>query len=127
MFEKIEEKLQCVAWVWLIAGMLMSLIGCVIIISNDKDSFFIGIIVLTFGILSTLTISFLLWGFSELLERNQKIIEQTKKSVKAKNNDEKETSDSQNIINKSKEIQNSECLDKAIEDNDIYSEIDIVK
>lgn len=86
---KKAEYLETIAWVWAIFGSIFSLVGSIVIWASEDDNTLVGILVLVFGVISSLTMFFVLCGIAEIVENSTILVEQTKKSVKVENNKSK--------------------------------------
>lgn len=69
MFDNIGGKIKTLAQVVCWIGIVCAIISGFVIIVNDKDSFFLGFIIIVIGSLISWISSFTLYGFGEIIDQ----------------------------------------------------------
>jgi len=72
MFKNVGEKIKGMAVFLNILGLLAAVIGAIVLWNNQYD-FWIGLLVFVLGILTSWFVSFILYGFGELITKVTKI------------------------------------------------------
>lgn len=75
MFENIGNKIKALAQIITWMGIISSIVSGILLIVNNNDMIFLGIVIIVVGSLGAWISSFLLYGFGQLVENSDKLLQ----------------------------------------------------
>ena len=77
MYNNIDEKIKLLAKIFAWVGIIVSVIFCYIFFNEEEG--FVGLLILIFGSLGSWGLSWLIYGFGEMIYKTSEIVRSTRK------------------------------------------------